>query len=189
MTHLPRPPWIGYAARMSIWERIEQALAALANGDGVDVGRGADVAVGEVGEVASACHGLCPRAALLHHAKEAQRFGGVQGVVFSTPDHIRVEALQLIGQRPPADVERHAVDDMHLNAILHAQCTGKRGERLLQEKVVSLAGVGPILAGGLNDDDAHAATLAGFWAPGQRRAQRSGRATTIHARFSPRETT
>ena len=35
MTYLPRPPWIGYAARMSIWKRIGEALSALATGEGL----------------------------------------------------------------------------------------------------------------------------------------------------------
>lgn len=35
MTHLPRPPWIGYAVRMSIWKRIGEALSALAAGEGL----------------------------------------------------------------------------------------------------------------------------------------------------------
>lgn len=35
MTYLPRPPWIGYAASMSIWKRIGEALSALAAGEGL----------------------------------------------------------------------------------------------------------------------------------------------------------
>ncbi len=35
MTHLPRPPRIGYAVAMSIWERIGEALSALAAGEGL----------------------------------------------------------------------------------------------------------------------------------------------------------
>lgn len=33
MTYLPRPPWIGYDWPMSIWERIGEALSALAAGE------------------------------------------------------------------------------------------------------------------------------------------------------------
>lgn len=35
MTYLPRPPWIGYDAGMSIWKRIGEALSALAAGEGL----------------------------------------------------------------------------------------------------------------------------------------------------------
>ena len=81
----------------------------------------------EVGVVPTPCNGLRPGTHLAAEPEEAAGLGCIQRVVFSTPDHVWVEALQLIGQGPPAEVERHAVDDVHLDAGLLKQRPGQGG--------------------------------------------------------------
>ena len=79
-------------------------------------------------------------------------------------DHLDVDTL--VGEGAPADVQGHAVDDVHVHAG-RAQGAGEGRQRLLEQEVVAFRRVGPVRPGRLDEDDAHGGTL-----PAQRRAVR-----------------